>query len=95
MNTAQTPSTEPTSTPNTNPVPPQDIDSIIDRFLERANKVAANENTDPKAVCSLGWLVLKIKQFQVENQSRAKTDAQPGGLSDNTVRQIEQAAKML
>jgi len=97
--TSETPeSTSAGPVPASNPksAPPQDIDQIINNFLGRANAVANDKASDPKAVCSLGWLVLKIKQFQAAQAGPTpNADGKPAGLSESAITQIEQAGKML
>jgi len=74
-----------------NTEPPKSIDEIIAKFLDFADHIAENKTSDPKSVCQLGWLVLKIRESRAD-----KPDAQkPPGLSPETIRQIEQAAKLL
>jgi hypothetical protein len=79
----------------TNPTqdPPANIDDTIQALLNKAFKVANDLASDPKEVCALGWLVLKIKEHQM--QAAAAQPAKPRGLSPETIRQIEEAAKML
>ena len=91
MNTETNP-TNPTN-PTKMKTPPANIDDTIQAFLNKAYDIAIAENSNPKEVCALGWLVLKIKECQVEAAATQKPVAR--GLSPESIRQIEQAAKML
>jgi len=93
MNTETNPTETNTPTTGVVPAPPANIDATIQEFLNRAFKFASNENADPKALCALGWLVLKIKEVQIEAASSGKPLTP--GLSPETIQGIERADKIL
>ena len=83
--------TETNTSPSTAETP-ANVDDIIQKFLKRANEFASDQNGDPKVLCALGWLVVKMKAAQ----TKAATTGQPVAkcVTEETVNEFKRSEQI-
>jgi hypothetical protein len=72
--------------------PPAEVDAIIQKFLNRADEYADQEEVEPKVLCALGWLVVKMKAAQ----TKAAATGQPFSkcVTEETLNEVERRGQI-